>query len=251
MLPEHLFNTDDISASSLVPLLETLSMPKVTSFQSNLHDCRYLQEVDLSSAVTFCDDAFRGCSQLDTVRLPASQFTLSLRMFYGCERLTTVNNLEYAVFSGGYTNGSNGETFRGCRLLASVNLPLAVFIPSSAFYGCTGLQSVTATNAVNIGAESFRGCTSLVSATIPAATRIYNNAFYGCTSLATINPNEDIPFLNIVQVYQGAFYECALTELVLGPNLTDLGVDAFAYNRITKVVIPNSTNANLIINRIA
>lgn len=245
--PTHLFNTEDIGASSLVPLLENLSLPRVVSFQSNLHDCRYLTTVQLPSAVSFCNDAFRGCSQLTTVSLPASQFTLSLRMFYGCERLTTVENLEYAVFSGGYTNGSNGETFYGCRLLTTVNLPLAVFIPSSAFYGCTGLQTVTALNAVNIGSESFRGCTSLTTANIPSATKIYNNAFYGCTSLSTINPNEDIPFLNIVQIYQGAFYECALTELVLGPNLTDLGVDAFAYNRITKVVIPNSTNSNFVI----
>ena len=243
-LPEHLFNTTDVSTQSQVNSLTTIDVPKVVTFGASLHGCEYLQTVIATSATTFYDGAFYGCINLNSVQLSTtSTVVLSSRMFYGCERLVSINtdNVRFA-------DSAVGETFMNCSSLTTMSFPSALSIPNAAFKGCTGLQSILAVNVTSVGSEAFSGCVSLHTVDVPKATVIHERAFLSCASLSKFNGSlGDLPFLHITEVREEAFKDCALTSLILSPNIRVLGARAFAGNPITEVVIPNSPVNNLIL----
>ena len=85
--------------------------------------------------------AFRGCSSLTTIELPAGLTSIGEFAFYGCSSMTSI------ALPAGLT--SIGESaFRACSSMTSIKLPL-------------GLTS--------IGESTFRGCSSLTH--LPWRTR--------------------------------------------------------------------------------
>ena len=100
---------------------------------------------------TIGNDAFRDCTGLTSVTIPASVRTI----------------------------GDNA--FRGCTGLTTVTIPASVrTIGDNAFYGCTGLTSVTIPSSVEtIDDGAFMGCTGLISVTIfaPSLTIYGESAF--------------------------------------------------------------------------
>ena len=243
VLPEHLFNNDDLSHNSAVPLLVTLTVPAVTDFRANLHGCTYLATVDASSAVKFQPNTFYGCEHLKSIDLPGEgsgrTVMLSTGMFYGCEALDTID-LSRVDFNGSLFDTA-ANTFYGCSSLTVIDLPTATKIPSGAFRDCISITSVSAPLVKDIGCDAFNGCIGLVSVDVPNAVTIYDRAFKGCSSFSVLNPSTGMsPFLGIADIREDAFYGCAFTSLVLGSNLTNLGKNAFAFNRISELVLPNA-----------
>ncbi|NLL94824.1 MAG: leucine-rich repeat protein [Thermoplasmatales archaeon] len=243
-LPEHLFNNTDISLPSASPMLDKVSVPAVVSFNANLHGCKSLTKVSAPNATSFCDAAFRGCTQLKTVELmnnPARgpAVVLSKEMFYECENLVSVTFTNVS-FYGGLTQSERVDTFKGCKSLVYATLPEAAKIPVGAFSGCILLSSVNMPKATEICANAFEGCVSLVSAEMPVASKIGYRAFAGCSSLASVNnATGRAPFFNVVEFGEEAFKGCAFTGLVLGPSTTKIGVGAFIDNPASEIVIPN------------
>ena len=103
--------------------------------------------------------AFKDCSGLTSLTLPAGITTIGRNAFSGCSGLT------------------------------SLTLPAGITsIGRNAFDGCSGLTSLTLPAGItSIGFGAFSGCSGLTSLTLPAGiTSISDKAFYGCSGLASI-----------------------------------------------------------------
>ena len=157
--------------------------------------------------------AFKGCSGLTSLTLPAG--------------ITTIG----------------GSAFEGCSGLTSLNLPAGITsIGDDAFYGCSGLTSITIPNGVTqIDKNAFRDCTGLTSLTLPAnIKRIGESAFKNCSGLTSLN----LP-AGITTIGSSAFYGCSgLTSLTIPDGVTKIGKYAFSNcSYLTSLTIPSSVNS--------
>ncbi len=136
--------------------------------------------------------AFRGCSGLTSLNLPAG-----------------ITSIDYGAF-------------QDCRGLTSLNLPAGITsIGKSAFYDCSGLTSLNLPAGItSIGDGAFALCSGLTSLNLPAGiTSIGNLAFYGCSGLTSLN----LP-AGITSIDYGAFQDCrGLTSLNLPAGITEIG----------------------------
>ena len=112
--------------------------------------------------------AFAGCTDLESVTLPAS--------------LKVIGN----------------GAFEGCTALVSVHLPAGINeIGEKAFAGCSALSEVSLKNKnelKTIGAYAFDGCASLGSFILSEKVEsVGENAFRGCTAIALYSAYESAP----------------------------------------------------------
>ena len=146
-------------------------------------DCSRLTSLTLPAGITTIGrNAFSGCSGLTSLTLPAGITTIGRNAFDGCSGLTSLTLPAGITSIGGYA-------FSGCSGLTSLTLPAGITsIGFGAFYGCSGLTSLTLPAGItSIGFGAFYGCSGLTSLTLPAGiTSISDKAFYGCSGLASI-----------------------------------------------------------------
>lgn len=134
-----------------------------------------------------------------------------------------------------------GEAFRGCTNLTSVNIPNSVtHIGTLAFYD-TSLTSVTIPPSVTyIASFTFCLCESLTSVTIPSGvTLISDNAFQLCTSLQSI----DIPN-SVTSITEFAFSYTALTSVTIPDSVTK--IEAYTFRgcpSLTSITIPSGVTS--------
>ena len=157
--------------------------------------------------------AFKGCSGLTSLTLPAG--------------ITEIGD----------------EAFEYCSGLTSLTLPAGITsIGDDAFYGCSGLTSITIPNGVTqIDKNAFRDCTGLTSLTLPAnIKRIGESAFKNCSGLTSLN----LP-AGITTIGSSAFYGCSgLTSLTIPDGVTKIGKYAFSNcSYLTSLTIPSSVNS--------
>ena len=165
------------------------------------------------------DNAFRGCSRLTSLNLPAGITSIGDHAFWGCRGLTSLTLPAGITKIGDYA-------FWGCRGLTSLTLPAGITeIGSDAFLGCSGLTSLTLPDGItSIGNEAFRACSGLRSLTLPAGiTKIGDGAFWLCSGLTSLN----LP-AGITEIGPYAFGNCSgLTSLTLPDGITSIGIYAF------------------------
>lgn len=148
------------------------------------------------------DRAFKNCTALKSVRLPANITELKEDVFAGCtglQKITIPDSVTkiFAAFKGctglktiripdNVTSIAYG--FKDCTGLTEVTVPGKVNYTDYAFQNCTGLQKATIAEGVTkIGKAIFKGCTGLQSIIIPATvTAVEADAFTGCDQLADI-----------------------------------------------------------------
>ena len=221
-------------------------------------------------------DAFRGCTGLASISIPASVTSIGINAFRGCTGLTsftipssvtTIGNYAFQYCSGlasikveaGNTAYDSRENCNAIIETASNTLVAGCMnttIPNSvtaigdyAFEGCTGLTSFTIPSSVTtIGDWAFHGCTGLASISIPASvTTIGNYAFLGCTGLTSIKVEEGNTAYDSRENCN-AIIETASNTLVAGcmnttiPNsVTAIGDVAFeGCTGLTSLTIPSS-----------
>ena len=110
--------------------------------------------------------AFKGCSGLTSLTLPAG--------------ITEIGD----------------EAFEYCSGLTSLTLPDGITeIGSSAFFGCSGLTSLTIPDGVTkIGKYAFSNCSYLTSLTIPSSVNSLGDyAFKNCSSLQSVHVSWSTP----------------------------------------------------------
>ena len=124
-------------------------------------------------------DAFKNCSDLETINIPISVTSIGRDAFKGCTSLETII-MPYSLINIG------SGAFDGCTSLSSVTLPdSGLTIGYEAFKGCTALTTITISNIVNsIGSNAFLN-SGLENVILPYPNSIYeetpavNVDFYG------------------------------------------------------------------------
>ncbi|MBR1395374.1 MAG: leucine-rich repeat protein [Prevotella sp.] len=123
------------------------------------------------------DDAFSGCSQLTTLRLPKNIQRIGAQALMGCARLSKLDMPNHVTAIG-------ARAFQGCVLLKSLSLPDDMTVIEDGTFAQTGLTAVTLPTTVTaIGAEAFANCQSLsrieVKTYRPSAISLSPSAFNG------------------------------------------------------------------------
>lgn len=100
-------------------------------------------------------DAFKACTQLTSINLPA---------------VTSIGS----------------EAFYGCSKLVNVSLPVATSIGGYGFYACYGLINITLPSVTTIESAGFGGCSGLKRIDLPVVTAIKEGAFQSCSALTAL-----------------------------------------------------------------
>lgn len=178
--------------------------------------------------------AFKNCSLLTSVNIPASVSSIESKAFFGCTSLTSVKIPESVTFFG-------KDVFKGCSSLPTdehgiqyeslekkvlIKAPYSLakeftipdsvkFVHCSAFANCSSLTSVEIPSSVtSIGDRAFVDCSSLTSVTIPkGVSSIGLYAFSGCSSLTSV-----VILSNIIDIDYGAFWHCNSLRLLEIPS---------------------------------
>ena len=174
--------------------------------------------------------AFKGCSGLTSLNLPAGITSIGSRAFYGCSGLTSLNLPADITCIGLYA-------FYGCSGLTSLTIPTGVSIINEyAFYDCSSLTRLDLPSSIReIYHSAFMNCRNLTSLTIPSnVTYISSRAFSGCSSLKNIT----LP-TRIFGIGDNAFYGCSnLNSLTLSYELREINEYAFCdCNGLTSIYV--------------
>ena len=174
--------------------------------------------------------AFKGCSGLTSLTLPAGITEIRNYAFRGCSGLTSLN------LPAGITTIGEGA-FYGCSGLTSLTIPTGVSIINEyAFYDCSSLTRLDLPSSIReIYYSAFMNCRNLTSLTIPSnVTSISSRAFSGCSSLKNIT----LP-TRIFEIGDYAFYGCSnLNSLTLSYELREISEYAFCdCNGLTSIYV--------------
>ena len=181
-------------------------------------------------------NAFKGCTALKQIAIPAPVTDISISAFNGCISLTNV------VLPESLPKISN-LAFSGCTALEELSRPASLTtILNGAFKGCSSLKRVYGfenTQVTSIKDETFNNCTSLAEIALPASiTSIGNYAFGGCSALA----KADLASTQVTSIGNGVFFRCSsLAEITLPASLTSIGNNAFSNcTSLTDITLPAS-----------
>ncbi|PHQ78243.1 MAG: hypothetical protein COB66_09275 [Coxiella sp. (in: Bacteria)] len=180
--------------------------------------------------------AFKGCTDLTSIKIPTNMTSIGYSAFADCTGLTSIT-IPNSVTS------IEGHAFEGCTGLTSVEIPNSVTsIEYNAFEGCTGLTSIKIpTSVTSIKRNAFEGCTGLTSIKIPTSvTSIKCNAFEGCTGLTSV----EIP-TSVTLIESSAFKGCTgLMSITIPTSVTSIGISAFqGCTALPSIDIPNSVTS--------
>ena len=190
----------------------------------------YIGDITIPETVTFegktytvvgvGPEAFRYCTGLSSISLPASLRYIGNYAFTSCNKLVEIDlSKTQQLTSIGY------EAFYNLSNLESIDLPNTLTsIGTSAFSRCYKLKSISIPAGIKeIQNNTFSYCSQLQTIVIPESVKaIGNNAFYEC-KISSINLPE-----GITEIPQTAFYGCTKLESITLPStITKIGSSAF------------------------
>jgi hypothetical protein len=211
----------------------------VTSIGDNAFGgCTSLESIVIPNSVTsIADGAFEGCTGLKDVTIPQVVCDQGIKNVFS----DSYSSITQVVISDGVTS-IGADTFSGCTGLESVVIPNSVTsIADGAFSGCTGLKDVTVSQAVCdkgmmiVFLDSYYS--SITQVVINAGvTNIGDSAFYGCMGLESVVIPDSVRSIG-----EGAFDSCtSLKDVTISQVVCDKGIQNVfpdSYSSITQVVI--------------
>ncbi|MBS1416541.1 MAG: leucine-rich repeat protein [Clostridia bacterium] len=212
------------STSTALKKVEFLSAPEQPTDEIGL------LEVAAAAAgeLIITGDAFRGCTALTQVILPARLSSFDVFAFNGCTSLESID-VEDGCTSYASVDGMLSNAEKTKIICCPVGRKGDLRIPS-------GIST--------IGESAFENCKLITSISIPGyVTLIEKNAFKSCTGVTSV-VFEGIADDLSLEIGEGAFYGCkasttlAISEITLPANLKKLGKNAFGgISTLTRVVV--------------
>lgn len=224
-----------------------ISPSVIKSYYSNSIKFAYIG----NKVVQIGDNAFSGCSKLDSVFISEGVKEIGKNAFSQCWTLKAIN------FPKSLT--SIGENvFSGCNSLPQgvmyINDILYCYIgqmpentsitvkdgtkriSNGAFANCDGLTSITIPDGVtSIGDLAFAGCYYLKSVTIPGSvTTIGNEAFAGCGYLSSVVIPDGVVTIGDKAFYNSSVRSISIPEsvIIIGDRALDCNYDTLYWNSI-------------------
>lgn len=214
----------------------TVSKIEAGTFQNNPD----LKELKLHDGITgIGESAFANCG-IENLTIPGSLNTLGDEAFKGC------SNLESVTFEDGEGTLEMGKSvFEGNTALKSVRLSNKnKEISENAFKDCQSLKTVEfAEGLTKIGKSAFENCSGIGTDLIlpDSLIEIDDAGFKGCTSIHYISFGK-----NLEKVGKEGFYRVCFNKagMYLPASLTDIGTNAFNFqtngSNLTDIYYPNS-----------
>lgn len=214
-----------------------------------------LKKVDLSNLsfennttkANSCLQMFAGCSALQTVSLPDTEFLSNhlLGFFQNCSNLSSIDNLDKIKSSTNLTNVS--KMFYGCSKLTSISF--------RSTFTCSYVTNMS---------EMFSGCSALTNINLSnfntAKVTNASKMFYNCSELTGITFGDNCTF-TICENCSEMFRECSkLSSLDVGyfqisetapkdrRNVQDLSGMFRGCTNLTELIVPEGRWARYVMN---
>lgn len=237
-----------IADQALVPLTYTIDSNgelTITGFDQGFtptadYDLVIPADIDGKTVVSIAASAFKDRTTIKTVDFPSTLKKIGQEAFRNCSGLTTVTIPANVTSMDANVFWNSGVT------TATVACPT---LGQGAFYQCSKLETVTIEEGVKVlginDGGAFHGCSKLATVTIPSTvTTMARNVFRDCTSLTTVNFAEGIQLETIPEY---AFYNTALTRVDIPASVKTIGTEAFRYCKMMEEVnIPSNTQLTTI-----
>lgn len=213
----------------------------------------------IAPTLTFGKGAFRGCTALEEIELPAhisngsyreydgdcwawcAFFAFSGQTFMDCTNLTSVTFAESTNYISFYD-----YEFAGCTSLETFEFPEMTYGFNSYMFKDSGIKEISVPNPIDPYTNStfgmFQGCTELTTVTIADEIAMQSKMFEGCTKLQYVNATQDSN-VNLTAatsaIFTSLFKDCSsLTgDFVVPERITQIHQGAFAgctgFNSIT------------------
>ncbi len=140
-------------------------------------------------------DAFAGCTEITSVKIPLNIKKIGAGAFAGC---TSLESVSFAVSDKCKVDYIGEGAFLNCTSLTSIIIPRSVkTIEALTFSNCKSLEEVDISLAVNIesvGDKAFFGCESLTSVSFPKKIKTFGaSVLEGCNNLFRL----EVPFVGM------------------------------------------------------
>ncbi|MBQ8146897.1 MAG: leucine-rich repeat domain-containing protein, partial [Clostridia bacterium] len=196
---------------------------------------------------------FKHCPKLESITLPSSLTSIGEYAFaFNSPLSDNTTNLKITIPAN--VTAINNKAFQNNTSLVEINFAGTSIkaIDNPAFENCKRLPSVVLPEGLEtIGNCIFNGCSSLKSVTLPSTLTTVNgnNNFYNCTALETViglentkltkiseamfrgvkNWKPDVVKLphTVTSIEQYGFADCGMKSIVLSPQMTKIGTEAF------------------------
>ena len=149
-------------AGSLIKTIDLSGCTDLSSVSNNAFSgCSAMETVTLPDGLTSIEyNAFFGCSVLKEIKIPESVTGIGYHAFYNCSSLTNVelpDREEAITMLQGKWSSDIGRIFEGCTSLETVEIPQKwTSIPAQIFYKCSNLKKINAgDNISNVDSTAF------------------------------------------------------------------------------------------------
>ena len=125
-------------------------------------------------------------------------------------------------------------SFYQCGALSEISLPDGLLsVGDRAFSKCTSLQSITIPDSVTeIGSNAFSACASLKEVKLGSGVKVISNyTFRDCENLESVSFSEGLEVVG-----DEAFFNTSVKTLTLPGSIKRLGVRAFSFEKLEKIV---------------
>lgn len=242
VVDEYGFVYSDIYKHTIIAVTPTFTATTITIPSTVTSITGYTEVLPSGATIT------RGAFQPTASYTPSGSSASGTDTEYGVTLANSITTVKFAA--GSKLNAIGANTFNGCSLLQSIDLPSTVtMIGSYAFNGCSLLSTINLENVEFVGQYAFYSVGSnlanpTISVTMNKATVVGQYAFAN-SKITSLNLSNNT---SLISLGNNAFQNCSLLtgslDLSKNSSLTTIGNNTFeGCNALTSVGLPSSVKS--------